>query len=120
MDPVAVYEAVAAAVERARSGGGPTLIEAMTYRYRGHYEGDPQTYRPEGELAEWEAKDPLITFPQRLIAEGHATPEWIEQIRTEVTEEVEAAAQAALGGTKPDISRLYEYVYADETGSTVE
>lgn len=120
MDPVAVYEAVTEAVERARSGGGPTLIEAMTYRYRGHYEGDPQTYRPDGELAEWEAKDPLITFPQRLIAEGHATPEWIEQVRAEVIEEVEAAAQKALGGTKPDISRLYQYVYADEAGSTAE
>lgn len=114
MDPVAVYEAVAEAVARARAGGGPTLIEAMTYRYRGHYEGDPQTYRPEGELQAWEAKDPLVTFPARLVAEGHATAEWIESVRAEVTAEVEAAAQTALGGTKPDVSRLYEYVYADE------
>lgn len=120
MDPVAVYEAVSQAVDRARAGEGPTLIEAMTYRYRGHYEGDPQTYRPAGELAEWELKDPLITFPTRLLAEGHATQEWIEQVRAEVAEEIEVAAQEALKGSKPDASRIYDYVYADQPRSAAE
>jgi pyruvate dehydrogenase E1 component alpha subunit len=84
----------------------------MTYRYRGHYEGDPQTYRPAGELAAWEAQDPLLTYPRRLIEEGEATGDDIDRIRREVDAEIEVAARRALGGTKPDASRLMKYVYA--------
>lgn len=112
MDPVAVFEAVNTAVERARAGDGPTLIEAMTYRFRGHYEGDPQTYRSKEEVGEWEAKDPLLTYPRRLVEQGIATPEWIEQVRVDVAAEVESAAQRALLGSKPLPSRIFEYVYA--------
>jgi TPP-dependent pyruvate/acetoin dehydrogenase alpha subunit len=111
MDPIAVYEAVAEAAERARSGGGPTLIEAMTYRYRGHYEGDPTTYRTDEEVASWREKDPLVTFPQRLVASGVATEEWIEQVRAEVAGEIEAAAELALAGTLPPESRIFKHVY---------
>jgi TPP-dependent pyruvate/acetoin dehydrogenase alpha subunit len=112
MDPVAVFEAVNTAVERARAGDGPTLIEAMTYRFRGHYEGDPQTYRSKEEVREWEAKDPLLTYPRRLVEQGIATTEWLEQVRVDVAAEVESAAQRALLGTKPHPSRIFEYVYA--------
>ena len=112
MDPIAVYDAVSAAVERARAGGGPSLIEAMTYRYRGHYEGDPQTYRTRQERDEWEAKDPLVTFPRRLIDEGYANEEWIEATRLSVSEEIEAAAATALNGSKPSVSRIFDNVYA--------
>ncbi|QNO38324.1 thiamine pyrophosphate-dependent dehydrogenase E1 component subunit alpha [Protaetiibacter sp. SSC-01] len=112
MDPDAVHAAVSDAVERARAGEGPTLIEAMTYRYRGHYEGDPQTYRPEGELAEWEAKDPLLTYPRRLLEEGVVTQQWLDDVLAEVTAEVESAAETAAAGTKPDPSRVYDYIYA--------
>lgn len=112
MDPIAVYDAVSAAVERARAGGGPSLIEAMTYRYRGHYEGDPQTYRTREERDEWEAKDPLVMFPRRLIDEGYANEEWIEATRLSVSEEIEAAAATALQGSKPPVSRIFDNVYA--------
>lgn len=112
MDPFAVHDAVARAVERARAGGGPTLIEAMTYRFRGHYEGDPQTYRPEGELETWERRDPLVTFPRRLLDEGLATQDWIDRANVEVTAEVEAAATEALKGRKPSPDRIYKYIYA--------
>ena len=112
MDPVAVHEAVVEAVDRARSGNGPSLIEAMTYRFRGHYEGDPQTYRTAEERADWEARDPLVVFPKRLVAEGYADEQWLEATRARVTEEVEAAAGKALQGTKPPASRIFENVYA--------
>jgi len=112
MDPDAVYEAVTVAVQRARAGEGPSLIEAMTYRFRGHYEGDPQTYRTKEELAFWEGKDPLISYPRRLIEEGVASLEWVEAMQAEVLDEVEQAAQRALKGVKPDPSRIFQHVYA--------
>jgi pyruvate dehydrogenase E1 component alpha subunit len=112
MDPVAVFEATEQAVLRARSGQGPTLIEAMTYRFRGHYEGDPTSYRPQGELQQWQERDPLKTFPRRLVDEGHAEPEWLEQVAAEVADEIENAAKRAMQGVKPDPSRIYEHIYA--------
>ena len=111
MDPVAVYDAVAAAVERARRGEGPSLIEAMTYRYRGHYEGDPTTYRSDEEVARWRALDPLVTFPTRLIASGIATEQSIAGVTAEVEAEIERAAEVALQGTLPPESRIHEYLY---------
>lgn len=112
MDPDAVYEAVAKAVERARSGQGPTLIEAMTYRYRGHYEGDPANYRTAEEVESWRAKDPLITYPLRLLSDGVATEEWLESTRAEVAAEIEAAADTALTGHLPSADRIYQHIYA--------
>lgn len=112
MDPDAVFEAVAEAVERARTGDGPTLIEAMTYRYRGHYEGDPETYRTAEEVQEWKAKDPLITYPQRLLSSGAATVQWLESTSAEVATEIEAAATTALSGHLPSVDRIHQYVYA--------
>jgi acetoin:2,6-dichlorophenolindophenol oxidoreductase subunit alpha len=112
MDPVAVHEAVTQAVQRARAGDGSSLIEAMTYRFRGHYEGDPQTYRSKDEVVLWEAKDPLVTYPRRLIQDGTATDEWVQTTQAEVLDEVEQAAQRALRGAKPDPSRIFQHVYA--------
>lgn len=112
MDPVAVYEAAAEAVERAREGGGPTLIEAITQRFRGHYEGDPGSYRLEGEVSGFDAKDPLLIFPKRMLAEGHADEQWLAQVREEVQAEVEEAAAVAERGHKPTSDRLLQYVYA--------
>jgi pyruvate dehydrogenase E1 component alpha subunit len=112
MDPIAVYEAVASAVDRARDGGGPTLIEAMTYRYRGHYEGDPATYRTDEEVAGWRLKDPLVTFPVRLVESGVASEEWIAEVRAEVEAEIELAAELALKGNLPPASRIHQHVYA--------
>jgi len=112
MDPVAVHEAAAEAVDRARNGGGPTLIEAVTQRFRGHYEGDPESYRRDGESDGYAALDPLVTFPKRLVEEGHADEAWLEQVRAEVRAEIEAAADTADSGTKPTAERLLQYVYA--------
>jgi len=64
-DVIAVYEAALEAVHRARTGGGPSLVECKTYRHRGHFEGDPCVYRNEEELAEWKTKDPLTRFEKK-------------------------------------------------------
>jgi pyruvate dehydrogenase E1 component alpha subunit len=112
MDPVAVFQAVQTAVERARRGEGPTLIEAMTYRLRGHYEGDPETYRAAEEVAEWRAKDPLITFPQRLLAQGLVTQDQLDAIDADVDASVEQAAQTALLGAQPEPDRIFRNIYA--------
>jgi TPP-dependent pyruvate/acetoin dehydrogenase alpha subunit len=112
-DVVAVYEAVARAVERARRGEGPSLIEAMTYRFRGHYEGDPDTYRDRDELERWKKeRDPILLLAARLKREGIATDEDFERIRAKVQQEVDEAAQEALKAPMPGRERIFEFVTA--------
>ncbi|MHB1592929.1 MAG: thiamine pyrophosphate-dependent dehydrogenase E1 component subunit alpha [Streptosporangiaceae bacterium] len=112
MDVEAVRDAVADAVERARAGEGPSLIEAKTYRFRGHFEGDPQTYRSRAELEEWRKRDPIVVFSDRLTSGGRATPGDLERIRRSAHTEVEAAAETALAAPMPSDDRIYQYVYA--------
>ncbi len=71
----AVYLATSEAVERARRGEGPSLLEMKTYRYRGHSRSDPAKYRPEGELEAWKARDPIELLGQKIIAAGSDRPE---------------------------------------------
>jgi acetoin:2,6-dichlorophenolindophenol oxidoreductase subunit alpha len=112
-DPVAVYEAARTAIERARDGGGPTLIEAMTCRFRGHYEGDSQEYRDRVELEKLrKERDPLDVVIARIRAVAAHADAQLNEIRARVTEEVAAAAAKARGGTAPQKSRVFEYVYA--------
>src|SRR2546425_4388757 len=72
-DVLAVYSAAKAAIERARDGGGPTLIEVVTYRRKGHAEHDDQGYQSKDEIAEWERRDPITRYMNRLLAEGWAS-----------------------------------------------
>jgi pyruvate dehydrogenase E1 component alpha subunit len=113
MDPVAVYEATSEAVARARRGDGPTLIEAMTYRFRGHFEGDSETYRTREEVEAWIQRDPLVTYPQRLIADGVADDATLRRIAEEGRAEVDTAAERALLGARPAPDRVRQFVYAD-------
>ena len=97
-DVLAVFEATHAAVERARSGAGPTLIEGLTYRYRGHYEGDPQLYRTRDEVEAWQRRDPIPAFRRVLIERGIGDAEIEDQERKMfalVDEAVTFARQAA-------------------------
>ncbi|MCL4507380.1 MAG: thiamine pyrophosphate-dependent dehydrogenase E1 component subunit alpha, partial [Chloroflexi bacterium] len=82
-DVLAVYEATRAAVERARSGAGPAFIEGLTYRYRGHYEGDPQLYRTREEVEAWQNRDPIPSFRRVLMERGIGDAE-IEEKEGEV------------------------------------
>jgi 2-oxoisovalerate dehydrogenase E1 component len=111
MDPLAVYEAVAAALERARRGEGPALIECKTYRWYGHSRSDPRAYRTREEEQAWRARDPLRTFAERLLAMGVATPEELADIEARAAAAIEAATAFALASPLPDPAEVEEDVY---------
>lgn len=105
-------EATLAAVERARAGEGPTLIEARTYRHRGHYEGDMARYRPPGELEEWLARDPIPLFEEHLRAEG-VNGRLLEDVRAGVEEVLDEAARFAEASPHPLPTEALEDVYME-------
>jgi len=105
-----VYDAADEAVQRARSGGGPTLIEVHTLRLWGHFEGDAQAYRPE--LAEVPARDPIPAYEQQLIADAVLDETKVEQLRAEARQRVEAALEFAKSSPTPDPSTATQYVFA--------
>jgi TPP-dependent pyruvate/acetoin dehydrogenase alpha subunit len=112
MDAWAVYDTMEQAVARARSGEGPTLIEGTVVRQRGHYEGDPMTYRPEDDLAKARAADPVPATRRRLIEENVLDEDAVATLEAEVLREIEAAAEEALEGKLPGVERLQEGVYS--------
>lgn len=101
------------AVEKTRAGEGPRLIEAMTYRFRGHSTADPELYRSKEEVAEWRARDPIAVFRDWVVAEGLATAEEFDAIDAEVEQVVEDAARFADESPEPDPDTLYDYVYSN-------
>jgi len=109
----AVSAATIAAVERARRGEGPSLLEMKTYRYRGHSRSDPAKYRPAGELDAWKARDPIDLFAARLVAEGVLGPGDSVQIEREVQAEIDTAADRAAAAPFPSLEETIPYVYAD-------
>ena len=111
MDIIAVYETVTEAVERARKGEGPSLIECKTYRYRGHFEGDAEVYRPKEEVEEWRKRDPIEGFKEKLIETGVLTEKETEEIDREVQEEVDRAAAFAEESRFPGREQLLQDVY---------
>jgi pyruvate dehydrogenase E1 component alpha subunit len=112
-DVLAVYEAVRQAADRARAGEGPTFIEAKTYRYRGHYEGDPQVYRLPGEMEEWRARDPIPAFRQRLVETEMFDQAALKQIEAEVQDQLDDAVAFAKGAPQPEPHEALEGVYAE-------
>jgi pyruvate dehydrogenase E1 component alpha subunit len=95
-DVFAVMEAMADAVARARAGSGPTMVECLTYRLRGHYVGDPAQYRKADEVAEWRDKDPLPRLSGVLIQAGALTDDAVDKIVAEAAQRVETAVRFAL------------------------
>lgn len=112
-DVEAVYAAVKTAVDRARSGGGPTLIEAKTMRMLGHAIHDGAEYVPKELLAEWAAKDPIDRFTRRLLDEGVTDQVELDEIDHRAAVEVEDAVQFAESSLWPDPATVEEGVYAD-------
>jgi TPP-dependent pyruvate/acetoin dehydrogenase alpha subunit len=101
-DPWSVREVVGRALERARAGEGPAFVEAVTYRYSGHGRGDPIQYRPEGELAAWEQRDPL-DIARRRLADDHAVPERrLDGIAGEVDQQIREMTARALAAPFPE------------------
>jgi pyruvate/2-oxoglutarate/acetoin dehydrogenase E1 component/TPP-dependent pyruvate/acetoin dehydrogenase alpha subunit len=111
MDPVAVYEAVSLALERARRGEGPTLIECKTYRWYGHSRSDPRKYRTKEEEQSWRDRDPLGIFSTRLLDAGMATQEELDAIESRAEAAIEAATRFALDSPMPDASEVEQDVY---------
>ena len=112
MDVLAVYEVVSEAVARARRGDGPSLVEAKTYRYLGHYVGDPGLYRTKEEVEEAKTRDPLTSFERKLTTAGILTDEQCRAIEAGVRLEVEAAVEFGRTSPEPRESIAFEDVYA--------
>jgi TPP-dependent pyruvate/acetoin dehydrogenase alpha subunit len=110
-DVVAVHGVVSEAVARARAGEGPTFVEGLTYRHRGHSRTDPATYRPEGELEKWLERDPIPRL-EALLAERGVDRASIEGARTDAEQAVAAALERALAAPEPDVAVLEEDVFA--------
>jgi pyruvate dehydrogenase E1 component alpha subunit len=115
-DVLDVLRVVSEAVERARAGDGPTLVEAKTYRHRGHYEGDMGTYRPPDEVAEWMARDPILTFGARLVAEHGVGQADLDAAAAEVERTLEEAAAFADASPHPAPEEALEDVYGETVG----
>jgi acetoin:2,6-dichlorophenolindophenol oxidoreductase subunit alpha len=112
-DVLDVRARVAEAVGRARAGDGPTLVECKTYRHRGHYEGDMGAYRPPGELDEWLARDPIITFGAKLTGEHDVSQEALDAAAARVEQRLDEASAFADAGTHPDPDEALEHVFVD-------
>jgi pyruvate dehydrogenase E1 component alpha subunit len=118
MDVLAVRERVAEHIRIAREERRPTLVEAFTYRYRGHSAADPEVYREKQEVEEWRKKDPIATFAERLTSDGVLSEDEVEELRTQAEETVLAAVEFADASEEPPLESLYEnlYVLGEHTG----
>lgn len=112
-DAEAVHAAAADAVARCRDGRGPVLLEAGTYRWHGHYEGDAQPYKPEEESTAWRDLDPLVIQGRRLTERGITPADEIDAIRERVAERVEAAIERARALPAPDPEEAFAHVFGD-------
>lgn len=107
-----VMNVVQEAVDFARNGGGPTIIEAKTYRWKGHSKSDAKKYRTREEEKEWREKDPIARYKEQLIAQGLFTEEEAEVIRNEAKTEIENSVEFAKNSPEPGLETLMEDIYA--------
>ncbi len=116
-DVNAMYEATVQAVQRARAGQGPTLMEARTYRYEDHSEGMNrilrESYRSEEEVERWRQRDPIVLHSRWLVEQGIATQDQIEAVRSEVAETIAEALEFARESPYPEPDDLFTDMYAD-------
>jgi pyruvate dehydrogenase E1 component alpha subunit len=111
-DLVAVYTAVKEAVDRARAGGGPSLIENVTYRWRGHSKSDRQLYRTREEVKEWQARDPIKRLREKLMAADLFSETELDQVSAEAQQIIEDSVAFAEAAADPDPATIMEGVYA--------
>lgn len=109
-----MYQAAGEAINRARDGGGPSLLEAVTFRFCGHYFGDQGEYIPEAEYNAAVEADPIPRYRQRLLAEGSASAAELDEIEREAKQEVDDAAAWAFEQPLPDPTELTTDVYSQE------
>jgi pyruvate/2-oxoglutarate/acetoin dehydrogenase E1 component/TPP-dependent pyruvate/acetoin dehydrogenase alpha subunit len=112
MDVLAVREAVGRAVERARRGEGPSIVECKTYRWYGHSRSDPRAYRTKDEEAAWKERDPIPNFSRWLVENELASQEEVDAIEEKAEDAIETATQFALDSNFPDPAELEKFVYS--------
>lgn len=112
-DVDAVYQATKAAVERARSGQGPTLLECETYRWKGHSKSDKNLYRTKEEIEEWKAKDPIQRFQETIIGSGLVTQAEVEQLAAKVRDAIRDAIKEATTAPDSDPAELLSSVFRE-------
>jgi pyruvate dehydrogenase E1 component subunit alpha len=117
MDVIAVREAVAEGIRQAREERRPTILEAFTYRYRGHSAADPEVYREREEVEEWQRKDPIEAFARRCIEAGVLGEREVAKAREEADERVRAAVEFAEGSAEPGLDSMYEALYVLDSGA---
>jgi pyruvate dehydrogenase E1 component alpha subunit len=111
MDVLAVRETVAEHIRIAREDRQPTLVEAFTYRYRGHSAADPEVYRTKEEVEEWRQKDPVKVFRDRLLADGVISESDVEELRERIERRVMDAVEFADNSPEPPLESLYDHLY---------
>ena len=112
-DPELIFAAVGAAVARARSGDGPTLLEVKVDRLYGHFQGDPETYRPKGEVESLRRKDSLAAYEARLKADGVVTDAAVTEVRGRAKARVEAAIAFARQSDYPAAAEAFQHVFQE-------
>jgi acetoin:2,6-dichlorophenolindophenol oxidoreductase subunit alpha len=112
-DPIAMYGAAREAIDRARAGDGPTLIEAMTFRFFGHVFGDADGYMDKAQKQAAMAADPVPRFRTRIIQESIATEDQLSSMEAEIEKEIDAAVDAALASSFPELDELTRDVFAE-------
>jgi pyruvate dehydrogenase E1 component alpha subunit len=110
-DPIAMWRAAKTAIDRARSGEGPTLLEALTFRFYGHVLGDDQKYMEAGELKRAMDNDPVARFRTMLLEKGHISQAALEKIETDIRAEIEAAFEFAMASDYPSPDETTKDVY---------
>jgi acetoin:2,6-dichlorophenolindophenol oxidoreductase subunit alpha len=111
-DADVMYETARRTIGKAREGGGPSLVEALTYRHGGHSRADPGTYRPDAEVREWLSRDPVKRYRERLLAAG-VTEDEVTQIETRAQQKVDAATEEARNGAPARVEEIERQVWSD-------
>jgi acetoin:2,6-dichlorophenolindophenol oxidoreductase subunit alpha len=111
-DTLAVLDAALVAIERARTGGGPTIIECLTYRLRGHYVGDPESYRKAGEIDEWRNKDPIRRMADLLVQRRAIEPADINTMQAAAAKRIHDAVRFMSESGWPKPESVTDFVYA--------
>lgn len=114
MKPETVHQAILEAAERARKGEGPTFLNIMTYRYKGHSMSDPQKYRTKEEVAKYQKIDPLTTTLDTILKNKYATQKWADEIEEKVAKIVQESVDFSENSPLPDDSELYKDIYVQE------
>jgi len=116
MDIAAVQEGIQKAVDLARSGKGPTFIEAKTYRFSGHSRADLALYRPEGELEKWQARDPIKLTEEKLVKEKVIDAAQITKVKEETLKVIRGVVEDCKSAPNPSLASMFQNIYTDKKG----